>query len=78
MFVNTTTYFLTSEYDKVRTFFENISLQPKLSNILIFQTFKKCGFLSENQKLKIFEEVSTLVEYSIHPQNFFSELKTYF
>ena len=78
MFVNTTTYFLRSEYDKVRTFFENISLQPKLSNILIFQTFKKCGFLSENHKLKIFEEVSTLVEYSIHHPNFFLNSKLTF
>ena len=78
MFVNTTTFFLDQNMIKCALFFENISLQPKLSNILIFQTFKKCGFLSENHKLKIFEEVSTLVEYSIHPQNFFLNSKLTF
>ena len=41
----------------------------------LFKTFQKCRFLSKNPKLKIFIEISMLVEYSIHPQNFFLSSK---
>ena len=52
-------------------YFENISLQPKLNNILTSENLSKMWILSENRRLKIFVEIYTLVEYSRHCQNFF-------
>ena len=50
-------------------------VQPKLNEISIYQHASKMLFFKENHKFKIFVETSTLVEYSIQPQNFFLKSK---
>ena len=70
--------FLASEYDRVQFYFENISFQTKLYNVLTFQKTTKMWIFNENRKLRFFVEISTLVEYSICSQNFFPNPKLTF